>query len=154
VIAVLDDCVNVTIRGVCIQRVMRDGLEGLVLKAVDGAYEPGKRHWLKLKKCVASSRGRAGQGSKKNRGHGPHGTIEARCPRMPDRYAYRCRDYLNQGAMADTADLVVLGAWGACCGARAVFVQVPVFQRRGGRRFSINATFARRSLLRQGQEWR
>lgn len=33
-------------------------------------YEPGKRHWLKLKK-----------------------------------------DYLNEGAMADSADLVVLGAW-------------------------------------------
>jgi DNA ligase-3 len=32
------------------QRVMRDGLEGLVLKAIDGVYEPGKRHWLKLKK--------------------------------------------------------------------------------------------------------
>lgn len=35
-----------------------------------GAYEPGKRHWLKVKK-----------------------------------------DYLNEGAMADTADLVVLGAF-------------------------------------------
>ena len=33
-------------------------------------YEPGKRHWLKVKK-----------------------------------------DYLDEGAMADTADLVVLGAW-------------------------------------------
>ena len=33
-------------------------------------YEPGKRHWLKVKK-----------------------------------------DYLNEGAMADTADLVVLGGW-------------------------------------------
>lgn len=33
-------------------------------------YEPGKRHWLKVKK-----------------------------------------DYLNEGAMADTADLVVLGAF-------------------------------------------
>jgi hypothetical protein len=106
----------VTIRGVCIQRVMRDGLEGLVLKAVDGAYEPGKRHWLKLKKCVASATGRAGQGSDINREHGPQGTTDARCPGIPDRYAYRCRDYLNQGAMADTADLVVLGAWGALWG--------------------------------------
>lgn len=26
------------------------GLEGLVLKNVLGAYEPGKRHWLKVKK--------------------------------------------------------------------------------------------------------
>ena len=37
---------------------------------VQGVYEPGKRHWLKVKK-----------------------------------------DYLAQGAMADTADLVVLGAY-------------------------------------------
>lgn len=35
-----------------------------------GTYEPGKRHWLKVKK-----------------------------------------DYLNEGAMADTADLMVLGAF-------------------------------------------
>lgn len=38
--------------------------------ASQGTYEPGKRHWLKVKK-----------------------------------------DYLNEGAMADTADLVVLGAF-------------------------------------------
>lgn len=44
------------------------GLEGLVLKDSQGVYEPGKRHWLKMKK-----------------------------------------DYLEAGAMADTADLVVLG---------------------------------------------
>lgn len=50
--------------------VIREGLEGLVLKDVKGHYEPGKRHWLKVKK-----------------------------------------DYLNEGAMADTADLVVLGAF-------------------------------------------
>lgn len=37
---------------------------------LQGTYEPGKRHWLKVKK-----------------------------------------DYLNEGAMADTADLVVLGAF-------------------------------------------
>lgn len=37
---------------------------------LQGNYEPGKRHWLKVKK-----------------------------------------DYLNEGAMADTADLVVLGAF-------------------------------------------
>ncbi|TMS13924.1 DNA ligase 3 [Larimichthys crocea] len=53
-----------------ITRVIREGLEGLVLKDVRGGYEPGKRHWLKVKK-----------------------------------------DYLNEGAMADTADLVVLGAF-------------------------------------------
>lgn len=53
-----------------ITRVIREGLEGLVLKDVKGFYEPGKRHWLKVKK-----------------------------------------DYLNEGAMADTADLVVLGAF-------------------------------------------
>ncbi|KAK2503814.1 hypothetical protein MC885_012390 [Smutsia gigantea] len=53
-----------------INRVIREGLEGLVLKDMKGTYEPGKRHWLKVKK-----------------------------------------DYLNEGAMADTADLVVLGAF-------------------------------------------
>uniref|UniRef100_A0A8B9HZM3 DNA ligase n=1 Tax=Astyanax mexicanus TaxID=7994 RepID=A0A8B9HZM3_ASTMX len=47
-----------------------EGLEGLVLKDIKGLYEPGKRHWLKVKK-----------------------------------------DYLNEGAMADTADLVVLGGF-------------------------------------------
>lgn len=40
------------------------------LSLLQSVYEPGKRHWLKVKK-----------------------------------------DYLNDGAMADTADLVVLGAW-------------------------------------------
>uniref|UniRef100_A0A8B9I135 DNA ligase n=1 Tax=Astyanax mexicanus TaxID=7994 RepID=A0A8B9I135_ASTMX len=53
-----------------ITRVIREGLEGLVLKDIKGLYEPGKRHWLKVKK-----------------------------------------DYLNEGAMADTADLVVLGGF-------------------------------------------
>ncbi|XP_067393883.1 DNA ligase 3 [Emydura macquarii macquarii] len=53
-----------------INRVIREGLEGLVLKDIKSTYEPGKRHWLKVKK-----------------------------------------DYLNEGAMADTADLVVLGAF-------------------------------------------
>lgn len=53
-----------------IARVLKQGLEGLVLKDIQSIYEPGKRHWLKVKK-----------------------------------------DYLNDGAMADTADLVVLGAW-------------------------------------------
>lgn len=43
---------------------------GLPLASLQGTYEPGKRHWLKVKK-----------------------------------------DYLNEGAMADTADLVVLGAF-------------------------------------------
>uniref|UniRef100_A0A2R5LJI1 DNA ligase n=1 Tax=Ornithodoros turicata TaxID=34597 RepID=A0A2R5LJI1_9ACAR len=50
--------------------VLSQGLEGLVLKDPSGIYEPGKRHWLKVKK-----------------------------------------DYLKGGSMADTADLVVLGAY-------------------------------------------
>lgn len=49
---------------------LEQGLEGLVLKDLESKYEPGKRHWLKMKK-----------------------------------------DYLFSGAMADSADLVVLGAW-------------------------------------------
>jgi len=53
-----------------IKDVLKQGLEGLVLKDIKSTYEPGKRHWLKVKK-----------------------------------------DYLNEGAMADTADLVVLGGW-------------------------------------------
>ena len=53
-----------------IQSALNKGLEGLVLKDLKSTYEPGKRHWLKVKK-----------------------------------------DYLNEGAMADSADLVVLGAW-------------------------------------------
>uniref|UniRef100_A0A914UKU5 DNA ligase n=1 Tax=Plectus sambesii TaxID=2011161 RepID=A0A914UKU5_9BILA len=47
-----------------------EGLEGLVLKDTKSIYEPGKRHWLKVKK-----------------------------------------DYLEEGKMADTADLLVLGAY-------------------------------------------
>jgi DNA ligase-3 len=53
-----------------IAKVLKLGLEGLVLKDVMSIYEPGKRHWLKVKK-----------------------------------------DYLFDGAMADSADLIVLGAW-------------------------------------------
>lgn len=53
-----------------ITSVLRLGLEGLVLKDLGGIYEPGKRHWLKVKK-----------------------------------------DYLCDGAMADSADLIVLGSW-------------------------------------------
>ncbi|XP_047026101.1 DNA ligase 3 [Helicoverpa zea] len=53
-----------------IAEVLELGLEGLVLKDLESTYEPGKRHWLKVKK-----------------------------------------DYLFDGAMADSADLVVLGAW-------------------------------------------
>ncbi|KAL7641288.1 UNVERIFIED_CONTAM: hypothetical protein RMT77_008426 [Armadillidium vulgare] len=53
-----------------IQSVIKQGLEGLVLKDINSIYEPGKRHWLKVKK-----------------------------------------DYLQDGAMADSADLVVLGAF-------------------------------------------
>uniref|UniRef100_A0A1B6C8P5 DNA ligase n=1 Tax=Clastoptera arizonana TaxID=38151 RepID=A0A1B6C8P5_9HEMI len=51
-------------------KVFKLGLEGLVIKDLLSTYEPGKRHWLKVKK-----------------------------------------DYLMGGAMADSADLVVLGAW-------------------------------------------
>uniref|UniRef100_A0A5K3FPH4 BRCT domain-containing protein n=2 Tax=Mesocestoides corti TaxID=53468 RepID=A0A5K3FPH4_MESCO len=51
-------------------RVFAEGLEGLVIKMNDSVYEPGKRHWIKIKK-----------------------------------------DYLAEGAMADSADLVVLGAY-------------------------------------------
>ncbi|VDL89032.1 unnamed protein product [Schistocephalus solidus] len=51
-------------------RVFSEGLEGLVLKPLDSVYEPGKRHWMKIKK-----------------------------------------DYLGEGAMADSADLIVLGAY-------------------------------------------
>lgn len=53
-----------------IKTVLKEGLEGLVLKDMLSQYEPGKRHWLKMKK-----------------------------------------DYLFGGAMADSADLIVLGAW-------------------------------------------
>ncbi|VEN47869.1 unnamed protein product [Callosobruchus maculatus] len=53
-----------------IAKVLQMGLEGLVLKGLNSVYEPGKRHWLKIKK-----------------------------------------DYLFGGAMADSADLIVLGAW-------------------------------------------
>lgn len=53
-----------------IAHTLKQGLEGLVLKDICSVYEPGKRHWLKVKK-----------------------------------------DYLFGGAMADSADLVVLGAW-------------------------------------------
>ena len=49
---------------------IKEGLEGLVLKDSKSIYEPGKRHWLKMKK-----------------------------------------DYLDSGSMADTADLVCLGAY-------------------------------------------
>ncbi|XP_055848015.1 DNA ligase 3, partial [Episyrphus balteatus] len=51
-------------------KVLKAGMEGIVLKSPNGLYEPGKRKWLKVKK-----------------------------------------DYLFEGKMADTADLVVLGGW-------------------------------------------
>jgi len=53
-----------------IKEVLSLGLEGLMIKDTKSIYEPGKRHWMKIKK-----------------------------------------DYLNEGAMADSADLVVLGGW-------------------------------------------
>ncbi|TGZ62268.1 hypothetical protein CRM22_007536 [Opisthorchis felineus] len=51
-------------------RVFSENLEGLVLKPSHSTYEPGKRHWLKIK-----------------------------------------RDYLAEGSMADSVDLIVLGAY-------------------------------------------
>jgi DNA ligase 3 len=63
---------------------IKQGLEGLVLKDIKSIYEPGKRHWLKMKK-----------------------------------------DYLDEGSMADTADLVVLGAYygtGSKGGMKSVFL--------------------------------
>lgn len=53
-----------------IHSVIQQGLEGLIIKDKKSVYEPGKRHWLKVKK-----------------------------------------DYLDKGAMSDSADLVVLGAF-------------------------------------------
>ena len=67
-----------------IMKAIAEGLEGLVLKDASGKYEPGKRHWLKMKK-----------------------------------------DYLDEGKMADTADLVVLGAYygtGKKSGMKSVFL--------------------------------
>lgn len=52
-----------------VEKTRREGLEGLIIKNSNGTYEPGKRHWIKIKK-----------------------------------------DYLGR-EMADTADLVVLGAY-------------------------------------------
>ncbi|XP_077279492.1 DNA ligase 3 isoform X2 [Temnothorax americanus] len=76
-----------------IVQVLKLGLEGLVLKDIDSKYEPGKRHWLKVKK-----------------------------------------DYLCGGAMADSADLVVLGAWygtGNKGGILSVFLMGCYDERRG-----------------------
>uniref|UniRef100_A0A1I7XUH7 DNA ligase n=1 Tax=Heterorhabditis bacteriophora TaxID=37862 RepID=A0A1I7XUH7_HETBA len=53
-----------------IWKAIDEGLEGLVLKDINSTYEPGKRHWLKVKK-----------------------------------------DYIDEGKMADSADLIVLGAY-------------------------------------------
>ncbi|XP_041989246.1 DNA ligase 3 [Aricia agestis] len=75
-----------------IAKVLQLGLEGLVLKDLESTYEPGKRHWLKVKK-----------------------------------------DYLFDGAMADTADLVVLGAWfgtGKKGGMMSVFLMGCLDKRR------------------------
>ncbi|CAG9787145.1 unnamed protein product [Diatraea saccharalis] len=75
-----------------IAKVLKLGLEGLVLKDLESTYEPGKRHWLKVKK-----------------------------------------DYLFDGAMADTADLIVLGAWfgtGKKGGMMSVFLMGCLDQRR------------------------
>jgi DNA ligase-3 len=67
-------------------KTINEGLEGLVIKDANSKYEPGKRHWLKMKK-----------------------------------------DYLDEGTMADTADLVVLGAYygtGNKGGLKSVFLMV------------------------------
>lgn len=65
-----------------IWKAIDEGLEGLVLKDLESVYEPGKRHWLKVKK-----------------------------------------DYLEEGKMADTADLIVLGAYyGTGCKGRMMSV--------------------------------
>ena len=63
---------------------MEQQLEGLMLKNLDGIYQPNARHWLKVK-----------------------------------------REYLGGGQMADSADLVVLGAYfgkGARGGLKSVFL--------------------------------
>jgi DNA ligase-3 len=73
--------------------VIEEGLEGLVCKDTQGKYEPGKRHWLKMK-----------------------------------------RDYLEDGSMADTADLVVLGAYygtGNKGGMRSVFLMGCLCEKTG-----------------------
>ncbi|VDP87386.1 unnamed protein product, partial [Echinostoma caproni] len=65
-------------------RVFSENLEGLVLKPMHSKYEPGKRHWLKIKK-----------------------------------------DYLAEGVMADSVDLIVLGAYygtGSKAGLMSVFL--------------------------------
>ncbi|VDM59009.1 unnamed protein product [Angiostrongylus costaricensis] len=67
-----------------IWKAIDEGLEGLVLKDTKSIYEPGKRHWLKVKK-----------------------------------------DYLEDGRMADTADLLLLGAYfgtGSKGGTMSVFL--------------------------------
>ena len=75
-----------------IMEAIHEGLEGLVLKDSKSVYEPGKRHWLKMKK-----------------------------------------DYLDSGSMADTADLVVLGAYygtGNKGGMKSVFLMGTYDERR------------------------
>ncbi|KAF8561546.1 hypothetical protein P879_11031, partial [Paragonimus westermani] len=65
-------------------RVFSENLEGVVLKSTHSRYEPGKRHWLKIK-----------------------------------------RDYLAEGSMADSVDLIVLGAYygtGTKAGLMSVFL--------------------------------
>ena len=37
-----------------VSQVMQDGLEGLVIKDIKSIYEPGNRHWIKLKKVYTS----------------------------------------------------------------------------------------------------
>lgn len=75
-----------------IMEAIHEGLEGLVLKDSKSVYEPGKRHWLKMKK-----------------------------------------DYLDSGSMADTADLVVLGAYygtGNKGGMKSVFLMGTYDEKR------------------------
>ncbi|XP_054719212.1 DNA ligase 3-like [Uloborus diversus] len=72
-----------------IQSVIDQGLEGLVIKCKQSIYEPGKRHWLKVKKDYLA-RGKKGKGSAKEENS-------------------LSKD--NKRKMVDTADLVVLGAY-------------------------------------------
>ena len=75
-----------------------EGLEGLVIKDALSTYEPGKRHWLKVKKKDLS-------------------IISQMAIIFMNIIIFNSilikvkKDYLDDGSMADSADLVVLGGW-------------------------------------------